>query len=61
MDALRDHEGREYQGVAGRAEFDYTLNNIAPSHDGPGGRWKIYLFRAQAAQHHAANGETGMH
>jgi branched-chain amino acid transport system substrate-binding protein len=30
MDALRDHQGQEYEGVAGRAEFDHTLNNIAP-------------------------------
>jgi|SRR5271169_4125005 len=30
MDALRDHQGRPYEGVAGHAQFDYTLNNIAP-------------------------------
>jgi len=30
MDALRDHQGKEYEGVAGRAQFDHTLNNIAP-------------------------------
>jgi len=30
MDALRDHQGKEFDGVAGRSEFDYTLNNIAP-------------------------------
>lgn len=30
MDGLRDHQGHEYAGVAGRAQFDYTLNNIGP-------------------------------
>jgi len=30
MDALRDHQMQDYEGVAGRAEFDHTLNNIAP-------------------------------
>jgi len=30
MDALRDHQGHDYDGVAGRLEFDHTLNNIAP-------------------------------
>ena len=30
MDALRERQGHDYEGVAGRARFDYTLNNIAP-------------------------------
>jgi branched-chain amino acid transport system substrate-binding protein len=30
MDALRDHQGRTYEGVAAREQFDHTLNNIAP-------------------------------
>jgi len=30
MDALRDRQGHDYEGAAGRAQFDYTLNNIAP-------------------------------
>ena len=30
MDALREHQGHDYEGAAGRAKFDYTLNNIAP-------------------------------
>lgn len=30
MDALRDYQGHNYDGVAGRFEFDHTLNNIAP-------------------------------
>jgi branched-chain amino acid transport system substrate-binding protein len=30
MDALRGYEMKEYQGVSGRAFFDYSLNNIAP-------------------------------
>jgi branched-chain amino acid transport system substrate-binding protein len=30
MDALRDHQQKSYEGVAGPAKFDYTLNNIAP-------------------------------
>ena len=28
MDALRDHQGHDFDGVAGRAHFDFTLNNI---------------------------------
>ena len=30
MDAFRDYQKTGYQGVAGHAQFDYTLNNIAP-------------------------------
>lgn len=30
MDAFRDYQQKSYEGVTGRAEFDYTLNNIAP-------------------------------
>ena len=30
MDALREHHGHDYLGVSGAAQFDYTLNNIAP-------------------------------
>ena len=30
MDALRKHEMKPYEGVSGRAFFDYALNNIAP-------------------------------
>jgi branched-chain amino acid transport system substrate-binding protein len=30
MDALRDYQMHSYDGVAGHAQFDYTLNNIAP-------------------------------
>jgi ABC-type branched-subunit amino acid transport system substrate-binding protein len=30
MDAFRDYQEHEYEGVAGRAQFDHTLNNIAP-------------------------------
>jgi branched-chain amino acid transport system substrate-binding protein len=30
MDALRDRQGQSYEGVAGREQFDHTLNNIAP-------------------------------
>jgi branched-chain amino acid transport system substrate-binding protein len=30
MDALRDHQGHNYEGAAGRIQFDHTLNNIAP-------------------------------
>jgi branched-chain amino acid transport system substrate-binding protein len=30
MDALREYETKTYDGVAGRAVFDYTLNNVAP-------------------------------
>lgn len=30
MDALREYQEHEYEGVAGRAQFDHTLNNIAP-------------------------------
>ena len=30
MDALREYETKTYDGVAGRAVFDYTLNDVAP-------------------------------
>ncbi len=30
MDAFRDFQKTGYEGVAGHAQFDYTLNNIAP-------------------------------
>jgi ABC-type branched-subunit amino acid transport system substrate-binding protein len=30
MDGLRDYGAKTYDGVAGHAVFDYTLNNIAP-------------------------------
>lgn len=30
MQALRDYQMREYDGVAGRVPFDYTLKNVAP-------------------------------
>jgi branched-chain amino acid transport system substrate-binding protein len=30
MDALREYQLKEYEGVSGRAQFDQTLNNIAP-------------------------------
>ncbi len=30
MDAFRDYQKTGYEGVAGHAQFDYTLNNIAP-------------------------------
>lgn len=30
MDALRDYQGQVVEGVAGRARFDHTLNNIEP-------------------------------
>jgi branched-chain amino acid transport system substrate-binding protein len=30
MDALREHQGHDVDGVAGHAHFDFTLNNIVP-------------------------------
>ena len=30
MQALRDYQMKEYDGVAGRVPFDYTLKNVAP-------------------------------
>jgi hypothetical protein len=30
MDAFRDYQKTGYEGVTGHAQFDYTLNNIAP-------------------------------
>jgi branched-chain amino acid transport system substrate-binding protein len=30
MDTLREYQQKNYEGAAGRAQFDYTLNNIAP-------------------------------
>lgn len=40
MDALRDHQGQTYEGVAGREQFDHTLNNIAP----------IYIARVEGGK-----------
>jgi branched-chain amino acid transport system substrate-binding protein len=40
MDALRDRRGRTYDGVAGREQFDHTLNNIAP----------IYIARVEGGK-----------
>lgn len=61
MDALRDHKGREYQGVAGRAEFDYTLNNIAPLTMARVENGKFIYSAPKPRSTIAANGETGMH
>ena len=61
MDALRDHKGREYQGVAGRAEFDYTLNNIAPLTMARVENGKFIYSAPKPHSTIAANGETGMH
>ena len=60
MDALRDHKGREYQGVAGRAEFDYTLNNIAPLTMARVENGKFIYSAPKPHSAIAANGETGM-
>jgi branched-chain amino acid transport system substrate-binding protein len=40
MDALRDHQGQAYEGVAGLEQFDHTLNNIAP----------IYIARVEGGK-----------
>jgi branched-chain amino acid transport system substrate-binding protein len=59
MDALRDHQGHAYDGVAGRAEFDHTLNNIAPI---PMAKVKDGKFVYSPPKPHnvtATNGEAG--
>ena len=58
MDALRDHQTHEYDGVAGRMLFDHTLNNIAPITMArvEGGKFVYTQAKVQKA---AAGKETG--
>ena len=60
MDALREYETKAYEGVAGRAVFDYTLNNVAPVtmtevRDGKFVYWQAHTgprdLRAEAENH----------
>jgi ABC-type branched-subunit amino acid transport system substrate-binding protein len=61
MDVLRDHQGQEYEGVAGRAQFDHTLNNIAPITIArvEGGQFLYSPAQVQPAA--PANGDVGAH
>jgi branched-chain amino acid transport system substrate-binding protein len=61
MDALRDHQGQDYEGVAGRAEFDHTLNNIAPITMArvEGGKFVYSPPKAHGVV--SASGEAGAH
>jgi branched-chain amino acid transport system substrate-binding protein len=61
MDALRDHQGHDYEGVAGRLEFDHTLNNIAPPTMARVDGGKFVYSPAKIHALAAANGEAGAH
>jgi len=58
MDALREYQSHDYEGVAGRAQFDHTLNNIAPLTMArvEGGKFVYTQTKAQTA---AASKESG--
>ena len=60
MDALREYEMKSYDGVAGRAVFDYTLNNVAPVtmtqvRDGKFVYWKSEIRRPEGSKPVAEN------
>jgi len=61
MDALRDHKGHAYEGVAGRAKFDYTLNNIAPLTMARVENGQFIYSTPKPRSTIAANGETGIY
>jgi ABC-type branched-subunit amino acid transport system substrate-binding protein len=60
MDALRAHQGHDYQGVAGHFEFDHVLNNIAPLTMArvEGGK---FVYSPAKTNTVATNGETDEH
>ena len=60
MDAFRDYQKTGYQGVAGHAQFDYTLNNIAPISMVRVENGKFIYSAPKPHSAIAANGETGM-
>ncbi len=61
MDALRDHQGQRVDGVAGRAQFDHTLNNIAPLTMARVRNGKFAYSPCKAANEVAAGDNTGTH
>lgn len=61
MDALRDHQGQIVYGVAGRARFDHTLNNIAPLTMARIENGKFVYSPSKAANEVASSENTGTH
>ncbi|MGB2633844.1 MAG: ABC transporter substrate-binding protein [Candidatus Acidiferrum sp.] len=61
MDALRDHQGQIVDGVAGRAQFDHTLNNIAPLTMARIENGKFVYSPSKAANELAVSEDAGMH
>jgi ABC-type branched-subunit amino acid transport system substrate-binding protein len=61
MDALRDHKGHTFEGVAGDAQFDYTLNNIAPITMARVEGGKFVYASPKPRSLTAENGEAGAH
>jgi branched-chain amino acid transport system substrate-binding protein len=61
MDALRDHQGHDYEGVAGRFEFDHVLNNIAPLTMARVESGKFVYSPAKTPPLPVANGQAGAH
>jgi branched-chain amino acid transport system substrate-binding protein len=61
MDALRDHKGHAFEGVAGRAQFDFTLNNIAPITIARVEEGEFVYTSPKPRTIAAANGEAGAH
>jgi len=61
MDALREHHGNEFHGVTGIAQFDYTLNNIAPITIARVENGKFVYSTPKPQNMSAASGATGVH
>ncbi len=61
MDALRDHQGQIVDGVAGRARFDHTLNNIAPLTMARIENGTFVYSPSKAANEVASSENTGTH
>jgi branched-chain amino acid transport system substrate-binding protein len=61
MDALRDEQGHNYDGVAGHFEFDHVLNNIAPLAMARVEGGKFVYSPAKETTLTASTGKTGTH
>jgi branched-chain amino acid transport system substrate-binding protein len=59
MDALREYQLQGYDGVSGRAQFDRTLNNIAPVSLARVERGKFVYWTAQLRESAAPKAGTG--
>lgn len=61
MDALRDRQGHPYDGVAGRMQFDHTLNNIAPFSMARVEAGKFVFTAPNASRPTSQTGDVGAH